>query len=535
MGAADFSDIGGDFEGQPVHERPLSSSDRRAFVRDLVASDVPGRRAELQQAIDTFVLTGAVKLHRQDTIGGLAFEHHTMLVHESVRMKEHEITASTIKELWNESGFSSPSGLNRLRDLYETDILPVSEARAEPTFKPAPSFSQLKQYIGKAVSRIAEHANNPVIVVNGDQDIQRNQQQLNFDGGSVWRVLVGGAKLSRGFTIEGLTVSYYRRVAKAHDTLTQAGRWCGFRHGYRDLVRVFIGRNEKRGTKSLDLLDAFDAVVQDEEAFRQQLWQYAKPADGKPQIRPVNIPPLVSQHLFWLKPTSNKKMFNAVLEEQREQEFGPVGYPREPADLEYNLGVWAHVLPDLSKEFDLRRGTTGTFRARLAEVSSADLRELLEKHRWLDKYRERRVDPWLRFFDGVVDQVPFFTILIPQPGPPAQLEMVEGIGQLWVVSRRRRDERGGVLGEPTEPTHRAAAERVTQRDDGFVDPDLAHAKASGAGVVMAYPVRDEENADRPKIIGFRIYLPAAAMPPQGPVVRFRAVHADERAAVVDAD
>jgi hypothetical protein len=287
--------------------------------------------------------------------------------------------------------------------------------------------------------------------------------------------------------------------------------------------------------KSLDLLDAFDAVVQDEEAFRQQLWQYAKPADGKPQIRPVDIPPLVSQHLFWLRPTANNKMFNAVLEEQQEQVFGPVGFPRASADLDYNLGLWAGVLPDLSKEFDLRRGRSGTFRARLAEVSSADIRELLQKHRWLDRYRERRVEPWLRFFDRVVDQVPFFTILIPQPGPPAQLEMVEGIGQLWVVSRGRRDERGGVLGEPTDPAHRAAAERATQRDDDFVDRNLAHAKASGAGVVMAYPVRDEGAADQPRIIGFRIYLPAAAMPPQGPVVRFRAIHADDRAAVVNAD
>ena len=51
-------------------------------------------------------------------------------------------------------------------------------------------------------------------------------------------------KLSRGYTVEGLTISYYRRSARTADTLMQMGRWFGFRQGYADLVRLFIGTEE---------------------------------------------------------------------------------------------------------------------------------------------------------------------------------------------------------------------------------------------------------------------------------------------------
>ena len=62
------------------------------------------------------------------------------------------------------------------------------------------------------------------------------------DRRNIWKILVGGAKLSRGYTIEGLTVSYYVRLTAQADTLMQMGRWFGFRPGYRDLVRLYVGR-----------------------------------------------------------------------------------------------------------------------------------------------------------------------------------------------------------------------------------------------------------------------------------------------------
>jgi len=51
--------------------------------------------------------------------------------------------------------------------------------------------------------------------------------------------VIGGDKLARGLTLEGLTVSYFLRASKMYDTLMQMGRWFGYRPGYLDLCRIY--------------------------------------------------------------------------------------------------------------------------------------------------------------------------------------------------------------------------------------------------------------------------------------------------------
>lgn len=53
-------------------------------------------------------------------------------------------------------------------------------------------------------------------------------------------IAIGGLSLSRGLTIEGLTISYMYRNTKMYDTLLQMGRWFGYRPGYEDLCRVWL-------------------------------------------------------------------------------------------------------------------------------------------------------------------------------------------------------------------------------------------------------------------------------------------------------
>ena len=52
-------------------------------------------------------------------------------------------------------------------------------------------------------------------------------------------IAIGGDKLSRGLTLDGLTVSYYLRASKMYDTLMQMGRWFGYRDGYLDVCRIY--------------------------------------------------------------------------------------------------------------------------------------------------------------------------------------------------------------------------------------------------------------------------------------------------------
>lgn len=53
-------------------------------------------------------------------------------------------------------------------------------------------------------------------------------------------IAVGGFSLSRGLTLEGLTISYFLRNSMMYDTLMQMGRWFGDRPGYEDLCRIWI-------------------------------------------------------------------------------------------------------------------------------------------------------------------------------------------------------------------------------------------------------------------------------------------------------
>ena len=64
------------------------------------------------------------------------------------------------------------------------------------------------------------------------------------DGLSV--IVIGGLKLSRGLTLNGLSVSYFARSSKAYDVLMQMCRWFGYRPNkgkqghYGDLCKVYM-------------------------------------------------------------------------------------------------------------------------------------------------------------------------------------------------------------------------------------------------------------------------------------------------------
>src|SRR5204863_2247591 len=53
-------------------------------------------------------------------------------------------------------------------------------------------------------------------------------------------IAVGGFSLSRGLTLEGLSITYFLRNSVMYDTLMQMGRWFGYRPGYDDLCRIWM-------------------------------------------------------------------------------------------------------------------------------------------------------------------------------------------------------------------------------------------------------------------------------------------------------
>ena len=89
------------------------------------------------------------------------------------------------------------------------------------------------------VQQRLNEAAEPIKVVEVNS---RSAEPLNYgdyrEGLSV--IAVGGYSLSRGLTLEGLTVSYFLRSSVMYDTLMQMCRWFGYRPDYQDLCRVWM-------------------------------------------------------------------------------------------------------------------------------------------------------------------------------------------------------------------------------------------------------------------------------------------------------
>ena len=68
-------------------------------------------------------------------------------------------------------------------------------------------------------------------------------------------IVIGGATISRGLTLEGLISSYFLRSVSQADTLMQMGRWFGYRKGYELLPRIWITENVNNQFKFLSNLD----------------------------------------------------------------------------------------------------------------------------------------------------------------------------------------------------------------------------------------------------------------------------------------
>lgn len=313
MGALEIFDIG-DCE-------PHSFGNEEAHIRVITETELKSAGEwdsppQLDKAIDSFMIAGAVKKWRAVNYGG-TFKHHTMLINTDRLTEKHDDTAREVEGLLNTlypGKTVDTRAANRMESLWETDFKPICISYKEPV---PDSWGAIASYLNETITRIIGEV---IRIVNH----KYNEDTPDFDTPrGFWGILVGGSKLSRGYTIEGLTTTYFSRKPGQLDTLVQMARWYGYRKGYRDLVRLFIPEYLKRGKpksnstrrrapKRYHLLEAFRFGAMVEESFRNNLFEYSK------TLKPENIPPLVQYefkdipHKFtYLKPTAQNKKRHA--------------------------------------------------------------------------------------------------------------------------------------------------------------------------------------------------------------------------------
>lgn len=197
----------------------------------------------LERAIQSFILTCAIRRLR-----GHENKHNSMLVHVALLVKWIDRVAYLVNEKTKEYANairSEDAGiLEELKELFESDFKPTTENVLENLdYKDIRikqhSWEEVKSELKKAVSKI------DVRSVHGTRSTTNleyhNIEEIDYNryenGLSV--IAVGGSRLSRGITLEGLSVSYYLRTTKMYDSLMQMGRWFGYRPGYVDLCRLY--------------------------------------------------------------------------------------------------------------------------------------------------------------------------------------------------------------------------------------------------------------------------------------------------------
>jgi hypothetical protein len=263
----------------------------RQVPEEEVALLVPRRQADapvfapaippsLKEAIRDFALAGAARASRGD-----AGEPATMLIHTSyytaVQQALTRLVQCEVRSLRDEWRYARHKGLlGALMERWETDFRRVI---VSTDVNPDCSFADLFEHIGPFLELVQVRQVNSA-----------SEDELDYvKDPSLKVVVVGGNRLSRGLTLEGLLVSYFVRSSRTYDTLMQMGRWFGYRKGYVDLTRIFTTPTLEQWFRDL-------AVVEQE--LREEIAQY-----DQRKLTPLDLGVKIRKHSSMLV-TSPLKM-----------------------------------------------------------------------------------------------------------------------------------------------------------------------------------------------------------------------------------
>lgn len=194
----------------------------------------------LKESIHAFILSGAAKTAR-----GLGREHHSMLIHvtrftevqHKIYGQVRDYLAQIRRPLRRGVGAGDNLVLEQLQTLWERDFEPTTAhviavlEGTDATITPL-SWEDIRPHIIPVLEQIE------IREINGKARDALEYEENKERGLKV--IAIGGNKLSRGLTLEGLCVSYFLRTSRMYDSLMQMGRWFGYRPGYLDLCRLYL-------------------------------------------------------------------------------------------------------------------------------------------------------------------------------------------------------------------------------------------------------------------------------------------------------
>jgi hypothetical protein len=218
----------------------------------------------LRNAIHSFVLACAERELR-----GQGSEHSSMLVHvtryvavqDHVRQQVEEAVRRMRQKITR--GSDADELLAQMRKVWEEDFVPTRDQVGElsPAEECPPELPKWDEVLAKLPDVLDD------IEVRSINGTAKDALDYATPGAALKVIAIGGDKLARGLTLEGLCVSYFVRTTKMYDTLMQMGRWFGYRPGYLDLCRLYT---------SPDLIKWFGHIADASEELREEFDFMAK-------------------------------------------------------------------------------------------------------------------------------------------------------------------------------------------------------------------------------------------------------------------
>lgn len=242
---------------------------------DLLDHLVPGGDCPpiLSKALLAFVLSCSARLAR-----GHEREHFTMFVHPSQSTDDHRTFARILADevqllkVATARPKTFPDLAKRARELWNDDFRKVTDGIPDATIQRA-DF----ETVWKFAKGVVEGLEIKILNYNSDD-------QLDFSDPPKRYIVVGGNRLSRGLTLEGLSVSFFTRNTNYYDTLLQMGRWFGYRPGWVDLTRIFVEQQ---------MADKFADLARVELELRADISKYARQPDPP---TPLELMPKIRSH-----------------------------------------------------------------------------------------------------------------------------------------------------------------------------------------------------------------------------------------------
>ena len=212
----------------------------------------------LRNAIHSFVLACAVRELR-----GQGSEHSSMLIHVTryVAVQEHvrEQVEETVRRMRQKitRGIDVDELFAQMHKIWDEDFTPTRNkvAYLSPAEECPPELPEWDDVLAKLPYVLED------IEVRAINGTAKDALDYATPGAALKVIAIGGDKLARGLTLEGLCASYFVRTTKMYDTLMQMGRWFGYRPGYLDLCRLYT---------SPDLVRWFGHIADASEELREE-------------------------------------------------------------------------------------------------------------------------------------------------------------------------------------------------------------------------------------------------------------------------